>query len=131
MEERRDRNALTSGLVLLILGLLFLLANFGYFSWSGWGRLWPLILIVLGLLMLRRHAAGSDLVSPAEPPASSEPIPPAAQAPRRAAYPTGAIILIGLGVAFLLQDYIGGNVFPAVVLIVIGAALLLRDRQRR
>ncbi len=128
MEDRRDRNALTSGVVLLALGLLFLLANFGYFSWSGWGRLWPVILIVLGLLMLRRHAAGSDLASPA---ASSEPSPPAAPAPRRSAYPTGAIILIGLGVAFLLQDYLGGNAFPALVLIVIGAVLLLRDRPRR
>ena len=45
-------------------------------------------------------------------------------------YPTGAIILIGIGAAFLLEDVVGGNAFPAIVLIAIGVAVLLRDRSR-
>lgn len=43
----------------------------------------------------------------------------------------GAVILIGLGVAFLLEDVIGGDAFPALVLITIGIAFLLRERWSR
>ncbi len=137
MDERRDSNRFVGGLVLLGLGVIFLLSNFGYFPSGLWGRWWPLILIAIGLIiLLRRREAAAIPPEPPFPPGETSPgMPPAPPAPpttaQRRDFPTGAIILIGLGVAFLLEDVIGGNAFPALVLIAIGAALLLRDWNRR
>jgi len=137
MNERRDSSRLVWGIVLLVLGLMFLLSNFGYGWWFGWSRWWPVILIGLGIWLLYRRgesaqpAPGAPATpTPAGPPGESVPQPgePAAQGQR---FPTGAIILIGIGVAFLLEDMVGGNIFPAAVLIAIGLALILRDRARR
>ena len=45
-------------LILIGLGVLFLLSNAGVFQWHWIGRLWPLILIALGIRMyMRRQAA--------------------------------------------------------------------------
>ena len=137
MDERRDSNRVVGGLVLLGLGLIFLLSNFGYFPSGLWGRWWPLILIAVGLIiLLRRPEPATIPPEPPFPPGETPPgMPPAPPAPpttaHRRDFPTGAIILIGLGLAFLLEDVIGGNAFPALVLIAIGAALLLRDWNRR
>jgi len=137
MDERRDSNRVVGGLVLLGLGLIFLLSNFGYFPSGLWGRWWPLILIAVGLIILLRRPEPTTIPpEPPFPPGETPPgMPPAPPAPpttaHRRDFPTGAIILIGLGLAFLLEDVIGGNAFPALVLIAIGAALLLRDWNRR
>ncbi|KRT77864.1 MAG: hypothetical protein XU14_C0004G0034 [Armatimonadetes bacterium CSP1-3] len=137
MDERRDSNRVVGGLVLLGLGLIFLLSNFGYFPSGLWGRWWPLILIAIGLIILLRRPEPTTIPpEPPFPPGETPPgLPPAPPAPpttaHRRDFPTGAIILIGLGLAFLLEDVIGGNAFPALVLIAIGAALLLRDWNRR
>jgi len=137
MDERRDSNRVVGGLVLLGLGLIFLLSNFGYFPSGLWGRWWPLILIAIGLIILLRRPEPTTIPpEPPFPPGETPPgMPPAPPAPpptaHRRDFPTGAIILIGLGLAFLLEDVIGGNAFPALVLIAIGAALLLRDWNRR
>ena len=137
MDERRDSNRVVGGLVLLGLGLIFLLSNFGYFPSGLWGRWWPLILIAVGLIILLRRPEPTTIPpEPPFPPGETPPgLPPAPPAPpttaHRRDFPTGAIILIGLGLAFLLEDVIGGNAFPALVLIAIGAALLLRDWNRR
>lgn len=142
MEMRRDSGRLLWGVGLLALGLMLLLGNFGFGSWIGWDRWWPLILIGVGLwIMLRRENTGEPVpVSPVGPapaaaplatlPSSSGPPSPGEaqhEAPRRR-YPVGAIVLIGIGAAFLLDDVIGGNAFPAIVLIAIGVALVLRER---
>ncbi len=137
MDERRDSNRFVGGLMLLGLGLIFLLSNFGYFPSGLWGRWWPLILIAIGLIILLRRPEPAAIPSePPFPPGETPPgMPPALPASPTTAhprdFPTGAIILIGLGLAFLLEDVIGGNAFPALVLIAIGAALLLRDWNRR
>jgi hypothetical protein len=126
------------GILLVVIGLLFLSANFGYGTWLLWDRWWPVVLIAIGVIMLYRRNSMAQSETPAPPP----PVPPGTPAlpgaerpgpappppvPRRR-YPTGALILIGLGVAFLLDDVIGGNAFPAVALIAIGIALVLRGR---
>jgi|SRR3990170_92805 len=134
MDERRDSNRVVGGLVLLGLGLIFLLSNFGYFPSGLWGRWWPLILIAIGLIILLRRPEPAAIppeppFPPGETPPGMPPAPPTTA--HRRDFPTGAIILIGLGLAFLLEDVIGGNAFPALVLIAIGAALLLRDWNRR
>ena len=137
MDERRDSNRFVGGLVLLGLGLIFLLSNFGYFPSGLWGRWWPLILIAIGLIILLRRPEPAAIppeppFPPSETPPGLPPAPPASPTTaHRRDFPTGAIILIGLGLAFLLEDVIGGNAFPALVLIAIGAALLLRDWNRR
>lgn len=52
-------NVPTGALVLIGLGVLFLLSNAGIFQWHWVGRLWPLILIALGIRMyMRRSGAG-------------------------------------------------------------------------
>jgi len=41
---------LTPGLILIAIGVIFLLSNFGIIG--SWGEWWPLILIAIGLGML-------------------------------------------------------------------------------
>jgi TM2 domain-containing membrane protein YozV len=51
-------NVPTGAVVLIGLGVLFLLSNAGLFHWNWIGKLWPLILIALGIRMyMRRHSA--------------------------------------------------------------------------
>lgn len=47
------------GVLILGLGLIFLLNNFGIFPWRMWGyvwRLWPIFLIIFGLNMLSKKS---------------------------------------------------------------------------
>ncbi len=61
---RRDRWA--SGLFFILIGVLLLLQNLGYLSWGFWwqmGRLWPLLLVALGLkLIFSRSGAASAIL---------------------------------------------------------------------
>ncbi len=138
--SRENPERLVWGVVLVAVGLILLLANFGFLAWFTWGRWWPLILIAVGVVMLVRRSRESAYGRPA-----ANPPPPAAGAEtargggttmeqpraRRTDFPTGAVILIGLGLAFFLDDVLGGNAFPALVLIAIGVALVLRSRWSR
>jgi Domain of unknown function (DUF5668) len=69
--ERPERPPRRGGLVgpaiLIALGVVFLLINLGYVGWGVWGtliRLWPVVLIAVGLDLLigRRSTLGSALV---------------------------------------------------------------------
>ncbi len=44
--------ALWAGWILILLGLFFLLRNLGLLWWFNWERLWPLILIAVGVIIL-------------------------------------------------------------------------------
>ena len=47
------------GLILLIIGVVFLLKNLGYISEPTWSIIWPAILIVIGLgVILKRKGQG-------------------------------------------------------------------------
>src|SRR5688572_8704882 len=53
MEQTSKRGSVSVGaLILIFIGILFLLQNFGILPWSVWGflwRFWPLLLIIWGL----------------------------------------------------------------------------------
>ena len=40
------------GIILVVLGILFLLGSFNLFWWFHWGNLWPLILVAIGVLII-------------------------------------------------------------------------------
>jgi hypothetical protein len=42
------------GIYIVLVGVLFLLNGFGYFHGDAWGKLWPLFIIIPGLLMIFR-----------------------------------------------------------------------------
>lgn len=44
-----------AGLLLILIGALLLLGNFGLFHWLSWGRLWPVLLILVGVALLARR----------------------------------------------------------------------------
>lgn len=47
--------AVLAGLLLVIIGVLFLLGNLDLLAWLHWARFWPLILILIGLVLLLRR----------------------------------------------------------------------------
>jgi hypothetical protein len=56
----RSRNAyfygsLYPGVVIVVVGILFILGNFGIFkNGEAWGKLWPVFIIIPGLFMIFR-----------------------------------------------------------------------------
>ena len=46
----RTRNVL--GIILIVIGILFLLANFNLMWWLRWTYLWPLVVVAIGLLII-------------------------------------------------------------------------------
>lgn len=53
-EDKGNRGRLVAGLILLIFGFIFLASNF--FPWFHFGKLWPLILIVVGVVVIFKSA---------------------------------------------------------------------------
>jgi phage shock protein PspC (stress-responsive transcriptional regulator) len=51
----RSSRGLTAGIVLVVLGALFLMSNLGVFWWWKWKVFWPVVLIAVGLWMLVRR----------------------------------------------------------------------------
>lgn len=47
-------------ILLIVLGVLFLLDNFGWLPWERVGRFWPLLLIAGGILLLRKRLGQSS-----------------------------------------------------------------------
>jgi len=48
----RHRRRNLFGIILIVLGVLFLLGSFNLFWWFNWGNLWPLILVAIGVLII-------------------------------------------------------------------------------
>jgi phage shock protein C len=53
---RRRRTGELGAFILIALGLIYLVGNFGWIGWFSWHYAWPVILIVLGALLLIRRA---------------------------------------------------------------------------
>jgi phage shock protein PspC (stress-responsive transcriptional regulator) len=55
-------SGLLLGIVLIVIGVLFLLPRVEFLPWFGWGFLhltWPLVLILLGVLLLTRSGSAA------------------------------------------------------------------------
>ncbi len=52
----RHHHTRSTGVVLVVLGVLLLAANAGIFSWVQWRTMWPLIFIGLGVILLGRQS---------------------------------------------------------------------------
>ena len=52
---RQARRRYRIGAALVLIGVLFLAANLNLLVWLNWSMIWPLALIVLGILLLRRQ----------------------------------------------------------------------------
>ncbi len=53
MAAKKHHGNLVWGIILVILGVVFLLENFGYDIWDYIGKLWPVILIIWGISKLQ------------------------------------------------------------------------------
>jgi hypothetical protein len=67
MEKRERRGSIVGPVILIGLGVIFLLNNLGMLSWSVWEtifRLWPVILVAVGLdLVIGRRSVWGSLVA--------------------------------------------------------------------
>lgn len=50
-----NRKKRSAGIVLIVLGILFLSGQAGLFRWINWGVAWAVVLIALGIALLMRH----------------------------------------------------------------------------
>ena len=48
----RHRRLTIFGIIIIVLGVLFLLGSLNLFWWFNWGNLWPLILVAIGVLII-------------------------------------------------------------------------------
>ena len=55
---RGRRRSIIGGTALIVIGVLFLAYNLGLLDWFDWGRFWPVLLILLGLLLVARRIGG-------------------------------------------------------------------------
>ena len=74
------RGGLVGPAVLITIGTIFLLDR--WWPYYSFGRLWPLILIVIGLVrLLEMSMSRGDTVYPAPPPPPTPPPPPSVPPP--------------------------------------------------
>jgi uncharacterized membrane protein len=60
--SKKQRDNLIWGIILIVLGLLFLLDNLGFDAWRFLFKLWPLILIIWGAYKLYYGLRGRQVV---------------------------------------------------------------------
>lgn len=57
---RRDKGVFLVGIVLTLLGVLLLMNNYLPFSWLSFGRLWPLLIIFIGIMIIVKGSSGKE-----------------------------------------------------------------------
>jgi cell wall-active antibiotic response 4TMS protein YvqF len=107
---------------LIVIGVLLLLRNLGYLP-ASLDQWWPAILIFIGLWILFVRSAPGEAMPPKGPLAPSAGQAPTAEGRRHAA--TGGLILVGLGLALLASNLLGGRSAGALIMIAVGLALLI------
>ena len=51
-DKIRHRRRNFFGIILIVLGVLFLMGSLNLFAWFKWSYLWPLILVAVGLIII-------------------------------------------------------------------------------
>ena len=54
-ERQKRRRSVVIGVVLVVIGGMALGYNFDLFEWLDWGKFWPALLILLGVLLIARR----------------------------------------------------------------------------
>jgi len=65
---KKQRGALAWGIILIVIGLIFILDNLGLDVWDSLARLWPLVLVVWGAWKLYFGLKERKEASPAPKP---------------------------------------------------------------
>jgi phage shock protein C len=52
VRENNDKTKYVAGIILIVLGIFFLLNSFNVFVWFSFFKLWPIILIIIGAVIL-------------------------------------------------------------------------------
>jgi len=53
-KTRHFYSSIYPGVFLIVVGLIFLLNNYGFIKGEAWGKLWPIFIILPGIFMLLR-----------------------------------------------------------------------------
>lgn len=58
--SERDRGVFFVGMILTIIGVLLLMNNYISFAWLSLHKLWPLLIIVVGIMIIARGSSRKD-----------------------------------------------------------------------
>jgi Domain of unknown function (DUF5668) len=120
MTHRRD---LIGPGVLIVIGVILLLRNLGYIP-ASLDQWWPVILILIGLWILFARSTSTETTHPWGPAPHAPSTAPASPGEGRRHPPTGGLILVGLGLALLVGNLLGGRATGALIIIALGLAIL-------
>jgi hypothetical protein len=124
------------GLLILAVGFIFLLGNLGYIEVNLINlflKYWPILLIVVGLsilidtLFFYRDSAGySDKQAEPSNEVKEQKISEMRVRRPHRGFPFAGIIVIGVGIAFLVNNFTHYDVFVPIILLSVGLAFLIR-----
>lgn len=58
--SEKDRGIFFVGMILTIIGVLLLMNNYISFAWLSLGKLWPLLIIIIGVMILAKGSARKE-----------------------------------------------------------------------
>lgn len=119
----RHWRELLGGLVLVAIGAFLLLRNLGYIP-PNVEQWWPVILIGIGLVIVFNRPGARAGVAEDTGAGTLSP-KPAGSREKRWRSPTGGLILIALGLAFLGGNFLGGQNTAPLILIALGLAFVV------
>ncbi len=59
-KTEKDRGVFFVGMILTIIGVLLLMNNYVSFAWLSMSKLWPLLIIVVGIIIIARGSARKE-----------------------------------------------------------------------
>ena len=126
MNRKQTSQAMT-GMLLIVLGLIFLGRDLG--GWPEWNiqRLWPLFLIVIGIGQM----ISSDGADPRNPDGTSGPVTVGVVTPNRDGKMGSGLWMIFLGGLFLLHTYKVATLHKTWPLFIVVFGLSLMTRRDR
>lgn len=58
--QQKDKGVFIVGIVLTVMGVLLLMNNYLPFSWLSFSRLWPLLIIFVGIVIILKGSGGKE-----------------------------------------------------------------------